>query len=128
MYRNLFFAKCQEIRIRSYRLYVGSEAPNSIPLRSFSGQIVPVTVLEFLNNLWGARNRVGIGLSYRPGYTAWRNWTLGIDSWVPYKFKNSGSGRVGGARGGKGAVTQRNIIQGVMQTIAGHIKGLIQQD
>jgi hypothetical protein len=22
-------------------------------------------VLEFLNNLWGARNRVGIGLSYR---------------------------------------------------------------
>ncbi len=23
------------------------------------------TVLEFLNNLWGARNRVGIGLSYR---------------------------------------------------------------
>jgi hypothetical protein len=23
-------------------------------------------VLEFLNNLWGARNRVGIGLSYRP--------------------------------------------------------------
>ncbi len=25
-----------------------------------------LTVLEFLNNLWGARNRVGIGLSYRP--------------------------------------------------------------
>jgi hypothetical protein len=24
------------------------------------------TVLEFLNNLWGARNRVRIGLSYRP--------------------------------------------------------------
>jgi hypothetical protein len=24
------------------------------------------TVLEFLNNLWGARNRVGVGLSYRP--------------------------------------------------------------
>ncbi len=23
------------------------------------------TVLEFLNNLWGARNRVEIGLSYR---------------------------------------------------------------
>ncbi len=23
-------------------------------------------VLEFLNNLWGTRNRVGIGLSYRP--------------------------------------------------------------
>jgi hypothetical protein len=24
------------------------------------------TVLEFLNNHWGARNRIGIGLSYRP--------------------------------------------------------------
>jgi hypothetical protein len=24
------------------------------------------TELEFLNNLWGARNRVGIGISYRP--------------------------------------------------------------
>jgi hypothetical protein len=28
--------------------------------------ILGVTELEFLNNLWGARNRVGIGLSYRP--------------------------------------------------------------
>ncbi len=38
------------------------------------------------------RNQVGIGLSYRrPGYTAWRNWFLGIDSWAPLKFKNSGS-------------------------------------
>jgi hypothetical protein len=37
----------------------------------------------------GVMNRVGIGLSY--GYTAWRNWFLGIDSWTPYKFKNSGS-------------------------------------
>jgi hypothetical protein len=24
------------------------------------------TMPEFLNNLWGARNQVGIGLSYRP--------------------------------------------------------------
>jgi hypothetical protein len=42
----------------------------------------------------GARNRVGIGLSYRPampGYIGWRNWFLGIDSWAPYKFKNSSS-------------------------------------
>jgi hypothetical protein len=33
----------------------------------------------------GARNRVGIGLLYTgpPGYTAWRNWFLGIDSWAP---------------------------------------------
>ncbi len=38
-----------------------------------------------------ARSRLGIGLSYRPGYTAWRNWSLGIDSWAPYKFKNSDS-------------------------------------
>jgi hypothetical protein len=28
------------------------------------GNIFPV--LEFLNNLWGARNQIGIGLSYRP--------------------------------------------------------------
>ncbi len=34
----------------------------------------------------GARNRVGIGLSI----PAWRNWFLGIDFWVPEKFKNSG--------------------------------------
>jgi hypothetical protein len=45
-------------------------------------------VLEFLNNLWGARKRVGIGLSYRlppppPGYIVWRNKFLGINSWAP---------------------------------------------
>jgi hypothetical protein len=26
-----------------------------------------------------------------PGYTAWRNWFLGSDSWALKKFKNSGS-------------------------------------
>ena len=32
----------------------------------------------------GARNQVGIGLSYRhAGYIGWRNWVLGIDSWAP---------------------------------------------
>jgi hypothetical protein len=31
----------------------------------------------------GARNRVGIGLSYQPpGYIAWRNWFLGINPWL----------------------------------------------
>jgi hypothetical protein len=29
-------------------------------------ELVACTVLEFLNNLWGARNRVGIGLLYGP--------------------------------------------------------------
>jgi hypothetical protein len=55
-------------------------------------------VLEFLNNLWGARNRVGIGLSYQPampGYIGWQNWFLGIDSWAPSKFENSDSGYIG---------------------------------
>ncbi len=48
---------------------------------------------EIFKHSKGARNRVGIGLSYRPaGYTAWQNWFLGIDSWAPSKFKNSGSG------------------------------------
>ncbi len=37
-------------------------------------------VLEILNNLWEVRNRVGIGFSYGPpGFTARRNWFLGID-------------------------------------------------
>jgi hypothetical protein len=31
-----------------------------------SGFSLSSPVLEFLNNLWGARNRVGTGLSYRP--------------------------------------------------------------
>ncbi len=41
----------------------------------------------------GARNRVGIG--YRtgpPGYIGWRYSFLGIDSWAPLTFKNTGSG------------------------------------
>ncbi len=47
------------------------------------------TVLEFLNNLWG----LGTEQEYvchtgPPGYTAWRNWFLGIDFWAPSKFKN----------------------------------------
>jgi hypothetical protein len=41
-------------------------------------------VLEFLNNLWG----LGTELEYccltgLRGYTAWRNWFPGIDSWTP---------------------------------------------
>ena len=30
------------------------------------GPVAQTTELEFLKNLWGARHRVGIGLSYRP--------------------------------------------------------------
>jgi hypothetical protein len=37
---------------------------------------------EILEQQWGARNRVGIGLSYRPA----------IDFWAPSKYKNTGSG------------------------------------
>jgi hypothetical protein len=40
-------------------------------------------------SMW-ARNRVGIGLSYRPARLhSWRNPFLGIDSWAPEKFKIS---------------------------------------
>jgi hypothetical protein len=42
----------------------------------------------------GGRNRVGIGLSYRPARLhslAELIWFLGIYSWAPEKFKNSGS-------------------------------------
>jgi hypothetical protein len=44
-----------------------------------------ICMLEFLNNLWGARNRVGTGLSYRPAslHSLVEYWFLGIDSWAP---------------------------------------------
>jgi hypothetical protein len=69
------------------------------------------SVLEFYNDPWGAKNRVGMGLSHRPGRLhmlaksiPWNRF-LGslkslkissqaaysgrIDSWVPYKFRNT---------------------------------------
>jgi hypothetical protein len=49
-------------------------------------------VLEFLNNLWGLGTKQEQGCrTGPPGYTACRNGFLGIDSWTPSKFKNSGS-------------------------------------
>ncbi len=39
----------------------------------------------------GARNRVGLWFSYRHARLhSLRNWFLGIDSWAPSNFKNSG--------------------------------------
>jgi hypothetical protein len=39
--------------------------------------------LEFLNNLWGQRNRLGIGLSYRPARLhRLEELILEIDSWA----------------------------------------------
>ncbi len=41
-------------------------------------------VLEFLNNLCGLGSEYEKGCrTGPPGYTAWRNWFLGIDSWAP---------------------------------------------
>jgi hypothetical protein len=41
-------------------------------------------VMEFLNNLWGLGTEKEWGCrTGPPGYTAWRNWSLGIDSWAP---------------------------------------------
>ncbi len=51
------------------------------------------TELEFLKSLWGLGTKEEEG--YRtgpPGYIGWRNSFLGIDSGVPYTFKNTGSG------------------------------------
>jgi hypothetical protein len=48
--------------------------------------------LEFLKSLWGLGTEEEEG--YRtgpPGYICWRNLFLGIDSGVPYTFKNTGS-------------------------------------
>ncbi len=57
-----------------------------------SSNCVQTPVLEFLNNLWrlGTEQEQG-SRTGPPGYTAWRNWFLGIDSKAPQKFKNSGS-------------------------------------
>ncbi len=42
------------------------------------------TVQEFLNNVWGLGTELEQGCrTGPPGYTAWRNWLLGIDSWAP---------------------------------------------
>ncbi len=42
------------------------------------------SVLEFLNILWwlGTEKEQGCRIG-PPGYTAWWNWFLGIDSWAP---------------------------------------------
>jgi hypothetical protein len=48
--------------------------------------------LEFLKRLWGLGTEEEEG--YRtgpPGYIAWRNSFLGIDSGAPYTFKNTSS-------------------------------------
>ncbi len=48
--------------------------------------------LEFLKSLWGLVTEEEQG--YRtgpPGYIGWRNSFLGIDSWAPQTFKNTGS-------------------------------------
>jgi hypothetical protein len=49
--------------------------------------------LEFLKSQWGLGTAEEEG--YRtgpPGYIGWRNAFLGIDSGVPYTFKNTGFG------------------------------------
>ncbi len=60
----------------------------------------------------GARNRVGIGLSYTglPGYTAWRNSFLVINSWASYKFKNLASGLGRSIKGREHEICSFNII------------------
>ncbi len=63
-----FFAGWERIR-RALTCVQWSPAssPSRWSWRSTSAQVHQYrTVLEFLNNLWGARNRAGIGLSYRP--------------------------------------------------------------
>jgi hypothetical protein len=49
--------------------------------------------LEFLKSLWGLGTEEEEGYSTGPpGYIGWWNSFLGIDSWAPYTFKNTGSG------------------------------------
>ncbi len=51
-----------------------------------------VAVREFLINFWGlGTEKEKCCRTCPPGYIGWRNWFLGIDSWDPKKFKNSGS-------------------------------------
>jgi hypothetical protein len=49
-------------------------------------------VIQFLKRLWGLGTEVEEGYGTGPpGYIGWRNSFLGIDSGVPYTFKNTGS-------------------------------------
>ncbi len=52
------------------------------------------TKLEFLNSVWGLGTEQEQGFcTGPPGYRGWRNSFLGIDSWTPKTFKNTGSGQ-----------------------------------
>ncbi len=56
-------------------------------------------VLEFLKSLWGSGTEEEWGYcTGPPGYIGWRNSFLGIDSWAPYTYKNTGSGIYSKAR------------------------------
>jgi hypothetical protein len=59
------------------------EAQNPIPLT----HCICVYRAGIFKESKGARNRGGIGLSYRPtSYIGWRNSVLGIDSWAQYTY------------------------------------------
>ncbi len=71
-------------------------------------------MLEFYNNLWGARNRVGICRTGPPGYIGWQNRFLGIDFWAPYKFKNTTSASMSKFRPASIQYEQKGSIFGLL--------------
>jgi hypothetical protein len=78
----------EEVRERESREEDDPLPPPEIPLsRLLSGEMeVGECCAGIFKQSMGARNRVGIGLSYRPAklqYIGWRNWFLEIDSWAP---------------------------------------------
>ncbi len=78
-----------------YRTYQQLRAPNHWLRRVQHSDILPVYSLispeasaGIFEQSLGTRNRIGIGLSYRPAsYIGWRNWFFGIDSWLLKSFK-----------------------------------------
>ncbi len=67
------YANCPEcpservIRVSHSHINIYCPPRHQLPIKKGTYQMTGIcTVLEFLNNLLGARNRVGIGLSYRP--------------------------------------------------------------
>ncbi len=72
-----------ELLIQGVNIYVHSHLEKTAIYYTTRGQsstqLNTISVLEFSNNLWGLGTELDHGLSYgTPGYTAWRNWFLGL--------------------------------------------------
>jgi hypothetical protein len=86
-FKNVIYRSAEEqllkLRKYEYQMFLDNKLPP--PFSSARAQAARYSAGIFKQSM-GARNRLGIGLSYQttpPGYTARRNRFLGIDSWPP---------------------------------------------